>query len=279
MRFQHPLDKYQSKDGRVHWEKKSILHGNVAETFAVWSKVVAQTAVEWCLAIVGYLENGRLKEQFACTRFCCKLVNVTGTSEMLLVAFGEQALPGTQVFYWFPKFSSGRRCFTLRMSINEKSIKCGLSRLTCPQKQENHSPWSYSHVGNFNWVSSEHFEELRIRHIVAKFAHHLLSEKQKDHISAFHDFQRDLNKTLNSCWAWVVSCGFACMTHRPDTVSLPWTAHHHSPPQKEGWTHLLKCEAYANVFQYSQIRALWICSTRTACKPTWNWPDKCNLRN
>jgi len=55
------------------------------------------------------------------------------------------------------------------------------------------------HVGNFSWVSSEHFEELNICHIVPKFAHHLLSEKQKDDISTFHDFQRDLNETLNSC--------------------------------------------------------------------------------
>jgi hypothetical protein len=47
------------------------------------------------------------------------------------------------------------------------------------------------HVGNFSWVSSEHFEELNIRHIVPKFVHHLLSEKQKDDdISTFHDFQR-----------------------------------------------------------------------------------------
>jgi hypothetical protein len=111
-------------------------------------------------------------------------------TEMLLVAFGEQTMLAMQVFYRFPEFRSGRRCFMLQMSINEKSIKCGLSRLTFPQKQQNHSPWSYLHVGNFSWVSSEHFKKLNIHHIVPKFAHHLLSEKQKYHISTSHDFQR-----------------------------------------------------------------------------------------
>ena len=177
-------------------------------------------------------------QQRVCIDFCFRLMKTGAeTYEMLQAAFGESCLSGSTTFEWYSRFKSGAdplkmtpaqaglppsTSHTEETVARVREIICADRRLTIREVAEE----VRIAFGSCQKIQTE---DLRMRHVTAKFLPHLLTAEQKDDRVSICTDLRDRAQNDPNFMSSVIT-GDECWVYRydPETKqSPPSGAHHH----------------------------------------------------
>ena len=179
-----------------------------------------------------------------CVKFCCKLGrNFTEIFQLLNQAYGEDCMSWMQCYEWFKRFKEGRmsvgedpRPGRPSTSTNDDHVEravaviCG-NRLTV---------WEVADEAHISTGSCHQIftEKLQLRHVIAKFVPHLLTDDQKENwvelsqelLANANGNENFLKNIITGDETWVY--GYDIETK---IQSSQWIGKGSPRPKKHGW--------------------------------------------